>query len=254
MKKILLFFIVLVSFIACKNNQIRKNTGIIQQNLKGQVQTLTEITTNLDSTGNAKSDSTIKISEFNSGGYNTTVTLKDSSGKIIQIQTLVLNSDGTVNEMKKSKDGKQIYRFTAEVDKSGNYISGKSYDSTNNQDGYMADLKTNEYGIIYSGKEYFMNGKIKNSWDAKYEGPNYVGYTAIDSVGKTSNGTAKLNEKGDAIKENYTYYEKDSAITKNYSYKYDSYDDKGNWTQRSTYDEKEKKESVVKRVFAYYKD
>jgi hypothetical protein len=99
-----------------------------------------------------------------------------------------------------------------------------------------------------------MNGKIKNSWDAKYEGPNYVGYTAIDSVGKTSNGTAKLNEKGDAIKENYTYYEKDSAITKNYSYKYDSYDDKGNWTQRSTYDEKEKKESVVKRVFAYYKD
>ena len=122
MKKLLLFFIVSATFIACKDNQNRKNTGVIQQNLKGQVQTLTEITINLDSTGNAKSDSTFKISEFNSDGYNTTVTLKDSSGKIIQIQTLVLNADGTVKEMKKSKDGKQIYRFTAEVDKSGNYI------------------------------------------------------------------------------------------------------------------------------------
>jgi hypothetical protein len=159
-----------------------------------------------------------------------------------------------MKEMNKSKEGKQISRFTAEVDKSGNYTSGKNYDSTNNQDSYLADLKTNEYGIVYSGKEYFMNGKIKNTWDAKYEGSNFVGFTATDSLGKTSQGAVKLNEKGDAIKENYSYYEKDSLIAKNYTYKYDSYDDKGNWTLRSTYDEKEKKESIVKRVFAYYKD
>jgi hypothetical protein len=254
MKKLLLCFVVLVSFIACKNNQIRKNTGIIQQNLKGQVQTLKEITINLDSTGNAKSDSTIKISEFNSDGYVTTITSKDSSGKIIQIQTMVLNADGTMKEMNKSLDGKQISRFTAEVDKSGNYTNGKNFDSTNNQDSYLADLKTNEYGIIYSGKEYFMNGKVKNIWDAKYDGPNFIGFTATDSLGKTSQGVVKLNEKGDAIKENYSYYEKDSLITKNYTYKYDSYDNKGNWTQLSTYDEKEKKESIVKRVFSYYKD
>jgi hypothetical protein len=253
MKKLLLFFIVSATFIACKDNQHRKNTGIIQQNLKGKVQTLTEITINLDSSGNAKSDSTFKISEFTTDGYITTVTSKDSSGKIIQIQTLVLNADGTMKEMNKSKEGKQISRFTAEVDKSGNYTSGKNYDSTNNQDSYLADLKTNEYGIVYSGKEYFMNGKIKNTWDAKYEGPNFVGFTATDSLGKTSQGAVKLNEKGDAIKENYSYYEKDSLIAKNYTYKYDSYDDKGNWTLRSTYDEKEKKESIVKRVFAYYK-
>lgn len=254
MKKLLLFFIVSATFIACKDNQHRKNTGIIQQNLKGKVQTLTEITINLDSSGNPKSDSTYKISEFTTDGYVTTVTSKDSSGKIIQIQTLVLNADGTMKEMNKSKEGKQISRFTAEVDKSGNYTSGKNYDSTNNQDSYLADLKTNEYGIVYSGKEYFMNGKIKNTWDAKYEGPNFVGFTATDSLGKKSQGAVKLNEKGDAIKENYSYYEKDSLIAKNYTYKYDSYDDKGNWTLRSTYDEKEKKESIVKRVFAYYKD
>jgi hypothetical protein len=99
-----------------------------------------------------------------------------------------------------------------------------------------------------------MNGKVKNIWDAKYDGPNFIGFTATDSLGKTSQGVVKLNEKGDAIKENYSYYEKDSLITKNYTYKYDSYDNKGNWTQLSTYDEKEKKESIVKRVFSYYKD
>jgi ABC-type multidrug transport system fused ATPase/permease subunit len=37
MKKLLLFFIVSATFITCKDNQHRKNTGIIQQNLKGKV-------------------------------------------------------------------------------------------------------------------------------------------------------------------------------------------------------------------------
>ena len=70
----------------------------------------------------------------------------------------------------------------------------------------MTDFKTNEYGIVYSGKEHSMSGKIKNSWDAKYDGPNFIGYTATDSVGRKSNGTVKLNDKGDAINENYSYY------------------------------------------------
>lgn len=250
----MLFFIVSGSLIACNNNQIRKNTGLVQQNLKGKVQTVTEITTNIDSAGNVKSDSTIKISDFNIDGYITTTTSKDANGNIIETQTIVLNADGTMSETKKSKDGKQISRFKVEVDNNGNYIGGKNYDSTNTQDSYVTDLKTNEYGLVYSGKEYTMNGKIKNSWDIKYDGPNYIGYTAIDSLGKTSQGSANLNEKGDIIKENYTFYEKDSAITKNYTYKYDTYDNKGNWTQRSAYDEKEKKSIIVKRVFAYYKD
>ena len=85
----MLFFIVSGSLIACNNNQIRKNTGLVQQNLKGKVQTVTEITTNIDSAGNVKSDSTIKISDFNIDGYITTTTSKDANGNIIETQTIL---------------------------------------------------------------------------------------------------------------------------------------------------------------------
>jgi hypothetical protein len=254
MKKLLLCFLVSASLTACNNKQTLNNTDLLHQNLKGKVQTVSEITINLDSDGNAKSDSTIKMIDFNSDGYITTITSKDSSGKITEIQTNALNTNGTVSEVKKSKDGKQVSRLTTEVDKNGNYIGGKSYDSANNQDGYMTDFKTNEYGIIYSGKDHLMNGKIKNSWDATYEGPNFIGYTATDSLGRKSNGSVKLNEKGDAINENYSYYEKDSAVTKNYTHTYDSYDNKGNWTQRLTFEDQVKKTIIVKRIFTYYKD
>ena len=254
MKKILICILVSATLTACNNKQMLKNTNLIQENLKGKVQTLSEITINLDSTGNAKSDSTIKVSDFNTDGYITTITSKDSSGKITEIQTNAFYTNGTVSEVKKSKDGKQISRFATELDKNGNYTGGKSYDSTNTQDGYVTDFKTNEYGIVYSGKEHSMSGKIKNSWDAKYDGPNFIGYTATDSVGRKSNGTVKLNDKGDAINENYSYYENDKAITKDYTHTYDSYDNNGNWTKRTTFEEQGKKTTIVKRVFTYYKD
>ncbi len=254
MKKMIIALLA-VSLIACNSTQTRKNTDIIQQNLKGKVQTLEERTTNFDSTGKAKSDSAINISDFNAEGYITTYTSKDSSGKITVNQTIAHNADGTTSEVKNTKDGKQTFRVTIDVDKNGNYTGAKTYDSTNKQDSYYTDFKTNEYGITYAGKQHFMNGKLKNTFDMKYEGPNFVGGTATDSTGKISyQGTVKLNEKGDAIEEHYTTHEKDSTITKNLTYKYDSYDDKGNWTQRTTSDDKGKQITIVKRIFAYYKD
>lgn len=100
-----------------------------------------------------------------------------------------------------------------------------------------------------------MNGKIKSTFDMKYDGPNFVGGTSTDSTGKPSyQGTVKLNDKGDAIEEHSTTREKDSTKTQNLTYKYDSYDDKGNWTQRTTSNDKGKPTVIVKRIFTYYKD
>ncbi len=251
-----LFVVLLaVSLIACNSTQTRKNTDIIQQNLKGKIQTLEERTTNFDSTGKAKADSTVNTSGFNADGYITTYTVKDSSGKITLSQTISHNADGSTSEVKNTKDGKQTFRVTIDVDKNGNYTAAKTYDSTDKQDSYYTDFKTNEYGITYVGKQHFMNGKIKSTFDMKYEGPNFVGGIATDSTGKPSyQGTVKLNEKGDAIEEHYTTHEKDSTISKNLMYKYDSYDDKGNWTQRTTTDDKGKQTVIVKRIFSYFKD
>ena len=248
-----------VSLVACNSNQktteARKNTDLIQLNLKGKVQRLEERTVNLDSTGRMKADSTTNTTSFNEEGYDTNYTSKDSSGKTTFEQAISHNADGTFSEVKNTKDGKQTFRLVAEVDSTGNYSGAKTYDSTGKQDSYYTDLKSNEHGIVYAGKQHFMNGSLKATFDMKYEGPNFVGGTATDSTGKTSyHGTVVLNDKGDAIEEHSTTRDKDSTKTRNLSYKYDSYDDKGNWNQRTTYNDKGKPTTIVKRIFTYYKD
>lgn len=248
-----------VSLLACNSDQrtiqVRNNTDLIRQNLKGKVQTLDDRTVNLDSIGRSKADSTVNTTSFNEEGYVTNYTSKDSSGKTIFEQTISRNADGTFSEVKDTKDGKLISRLVSEIDKNGKYSGGKTYDSTGKQDGYYTGLKTNEYGIVYAGKEHFMNGNIKATFDSKYEGAHLVGNTYTDSTGKTNyENTVKLNEKGDAIEEHSTTREKDSTKTQHLTYKYDSYDDKGNWTQRTTYNDKGKPTVILRRTITYYKD
>jgi hypothetical protein len=248
-----------VSLLACNSNlkttEARKNTDLIQSNLKDKVQSLEERTVNFDSTGRMKADSTANISSFNEEGYITNYISKDSSGKTTLEQIISHNADGTVSEWKNTKDGKEVFRLTTEVDNKGNYTGGKTYDSTGKQDSYYTDLKTNEFGIVYAGKQHFMNGKLKSTFDMKYDGSNFLGGTATDSTGKTSYvGTIRLNDKGDAIEEHSTTREKDSTKTQNLTYKYDSFDDKGNWTQRTAHNDKGKPTIMVRRIFTYYKN
>ena len=67
-------------------------------------------------------------------------------------------------------------------------------------------------------------------------------------------GSVKVNDKGDPIDEMSTTRQKDSTKTERMTYKYDSYDDSGNWTQRTTYNEKGKSSKIVKRTFIYFKE
>lgn len=257
MKKLFVFCLV-ISLIACNSNdkkpEAAKNTDLIQQNLKGKVQKLEEITVNIDSTGKMKPDSSTTVNEFDEKGYQTKFSTKDSSGKVTSEQNVIHNDDGTFKEMTTTTKGKQTFKLTTEV-KDGKYTGGKSYDSTGKQDSYYTDLKTNEYGIVYAGKQHFMNDKIKSTFDMKYDGPNFIGGTATDSTGKTTyTGTIKLNDKGNPSEESSTTLEKGSTKTEVVTYKYDTYDDKDNWTQRTTNNDKGKPTKVAKRTYTYYKD
>ena len=257
MKKLFVFCIV-ISFLACNSNdkktETAKNSDLIQQNLKGKVQKLEETTVIIDSTGKMKPDSSTGITEFDEKGYQTKYSNKDSSGKITMEQNMSRNEDGTFKEMTTTTKGKQTFKLVTEV-KDGKYTGGKSYDSTGKQDSYYTDLKTNEYGIVYAGKQHFMNDKIKSTFDMKYDGPNFIGGTATDSTGKTTyTGTVKLNDKGNPAEESTTTLDKGVTKTEVVTYKYDSNDDKDNWTQRTSYNDKNKPIKVIKRSYTYYKD
>jgi len=261
MKQILLFLSSISLLIACNNSteiksaSLAKNSDITQQNLKEQVKQYEEISYTVDSTGAGKKDSLMNINGFDEKGYQAKSFTKDSSGKIHTEQTVTHGENGVFKEMITMSDGKQTFKLVTEYDKDGKYTGGKSYDSTGKQDSYYTDLATNEYGIVYAGKQHFMDGRIKSTWDNKFNGPIYVSGTSTDSTGKMSyTRSVKVNDKGDPIEEIATTREKDSTKTEKMTYKYDSYDDKGNWTQRTTYNEKGKPSKIIKRTFTYYND
>jgi len=260
MRGLFLFLIVAAFLAACNNStevksaSMAKNADITTQNLKGKVQHFEETSYAVDSSGVSKMDSLIGQTDFDEKGYQSRYSTKDSSGKAHMIQTLARDDKGNFTEIKTMTDGKQTYRLVTEM-KDGKYTGGKTYDSTGKPDSYYTDLSENEYGIVYAGKQHFMDGRIKATWEAKYDGPIYLSSSSTDSTGKVYNtDTVKVNDKGDPIDEISMTRIKDSSKIEKTSYKYDSYDDKGNWTQRTTYNEKGKPTKIVKRAFTYYKD
>ena len=260
MKK-LLFFSLATALFACNSDTKKtetvaaaKNTDLIQQNLQGKVQELMEATYIVDSTGKMKGDSTFGITSFDEKGYQTKYINKDSSGKVTMEQTMTHNPDGSFAEVVTMKNGKQANKLITEI-KDGKYTGGKAFDSTAEQTGYYTDLKQNEYGIVYEGKRHAMSGKVMNSFAMKYEGAHFVGGSSTDSTGKTDyTGSVKLNDKGDAMEESATTLEKGVSKTEVTTYKYEGADEKGNWLQRTTYNDKGKATKIVKRTITYYKD
>jgi len=261
MKRILFIFSSFSLLAACNNAakvesaSMAKNSDVVQQNLKGKVKQLEEATFTVDSNGSSKKDSLMNINEFDELGYQSKSLTKDAMGKTHMDQTITHGENGVFKEVVTTTDGKQTFRLTTEYDKDGKYTGGKSYDSTGKQDSYYTDLSSNEYGIVYAGKQHFMDGRVKSAWDFKYDGPIYRGGTSTDSTGKVSyTGTVKVNDKGDPVEEVSTTLVKGANKTEKMSYKYDSYDESGNWTQRTTYNEKGKPSKIVKRTYTYYKD
>lgn len=260
MKKFFLLLFGIAVFTSCDNTTKKDtaqdpimNSDLMQQNLKGKVKSIAETSTTIDSTGVEKPDSLANYSSFDEKGYQTEYLTKDSSGKVVSEQFTARNDSGLVTEFGTKKDGKIVSRVVTEISKDGKYLGGKKYDSTGKQDGYYKDLMQNEYTIVYSGKMYDMNNKLKETFDMKYDKTHFLGGKTTDSTGKaTYEGTATVNDKGDMIAEEYTYVEAGKSKTEKKTYKYDNYDDKGNWTQRTTYDDKGKPTKVVKRSLTYY--
>lgn len=260
MKRFLLFFCYGAFVVSCNNDTKVKtaeastmNTDLVQQNLKGKVKSITETSITIDSTGKQKPDSLTRVTDFDEKGYQTVSLQKNGSGNVVSEDFVSRRPDGVVTEFGTKKNGKPYSRVVTEIDKEGKYVGGQSYDSTGKQDGYFKDLSQNEYSIVYAGKHYGMNDKIKESWDNKFDKNHFLGGKSTDSTGKTTyEGTAKVNDKGDMSEEDYTYVENGQSKHEKNSFKYDAYDDKGNWTQRTTLNAQGKPTKVFKRVISYY--
>lgn len=260
MKKLLLVLATGMVIYSCNNGtkeaETAKNNDWTAQNLKGMVQSVEETTYTPDSTGKVgEMDSCcISTDQFDKNGYVTTTTKKDSKGTISEQTTLERWDKGQIKKVTNTKGGKMTNGFAIQVDKDGKYTGAQELDSAGKVTFYYTGITEDDYGAVTGGARHKADSTLDGSFKNSYNKGLQTGGSYTDSSGKeVYTSKSELNDKGDVAKTSATDVGKDSTTTTVKTFKYDSYDEQGNWTQRTTYNEKGKATKVVKRAYTYYK-
>lgn len=264
MKKISIVLIAALLTFSCneKKETTKTITDWSADNLKGEVKQIVESPYKADSTGKiGEMDSCcIDVIDYDSAGNIVKVISKDSKGNVSREQTFTKYPNGLFKEIVTTVKGKMANRVTVQIDSNGKYISAQEFDSTGKLSSFYKEITQNEYNQLTSMKQYNPDSTVKSSFETSYDKQIFTGQVNKDSSGKeTSKSSAKVDDKGNQIEFTRTSImkdaktKKDSTSTKTTKYRYDSYDEQGNWTQRTELDEKGKPTKIVKREITYYK-
>jgi hypothetical protein len=260
MKKIFIVLATGLFAVACNNNNqtadIPKNADLLLDNLKGKIQHREDAPYKVDSTGKIEELDTCctEIQDYDEKGYLTKYFTRDNKGTVKDEYSYTRYDNGLLKEWVIMNGGKKKSSLSIELNKDGNYGDAQNYDSNGKMDAYYTDVKSNEYGRVTSWKKYKPDSTLLSTWSAVFDKYIWVSSTTTDSTGKV-NGTykAKNDEKGNIIEFSSTEVKNDSTTNKIFTYKYDSFDDQGNWIQQSEFDDKGKPTKIVKRTIVYYK-
>ncbi len=238
-----------------------KNTDWLADNLSGKVEQTTDSTYKTDSTGKTSElDSCCVVStKYNEKGYSSEYTSINKAATDKEEGTFTHDEKGLFTGQKFAKNGKQMSSLTVE-NTDGKPSVAKSFDSTNKLDFYYTDITVNDYGRLTAYKQYKPDSTLKSSMTLNYNNQFLKDQSVKDSVGKeTSSYAQTFDDKNHVIESTYKEIKtdstkKDSTVTTVTKYSYDTFDDKGNWTQRTEMDKGGKPSKIVKRTITYYKD
>lgn len=260
MKKLLLLLLTGMILVSCKDSKketdVIKNNDWTSQNLKGMVKSTEQSTYTPDSTGKTgEMDSCcIVTEEYDDKGYTTSSTRKDSKGNAGETTTMTRYEKGQVKTVTYSKSGKTTGGMEIDIDKEGKYSGARELDSAGKLLYYYTDITEDEYGQVTSGTRHKADSSVFGRFKNEFVKGIQVGNSYTDSTGKvTYSSKSELNDKGDVVKTTETNAGKDSTTTTVTTYTYDSMDEQGNWTQRTSYNDKGKAIKVTKRTITYYK-
>jgi len=259
MKKILFFFLAILIVISCneKKQEVSKNADVLADNLKGKVEKTTETDYKVDSSGKiGDQDSCCVVNvNYDEKGYISTYSSDDKYGSKKEAEVFTHNDNGTMKSVKNTKNGTPASTISIQIDKDGKYTSAQETDSTNKLSAYYTDLSENDYGQLTSLKKYRPDSTLESSMTSTYDKQIFKGNEVKDSVGKvTYSSTVKVDDKNNVIERATKTVTKDSTINKVTIYKYTTFDDNGNWTERTELDENGKPVKITKRVITYYKE
>jgi len=261
MKKVLIIMAGLF-VLACNNEKDKEAdkkvifSELASQNLKGDISSIEESPYKTDSTGKiGEMDSCcISVSEYDENGNGTKSVSKDSKGTITSESVMTHHPNGLFKSMTNIEKGKNRGGFETEMDDKGNYTVAREIDSNGKGGIYYTNIKLNEVGEVIGWKQYNKDSVFTGEGEAKYDKHMQLSFTFKDSVGVVKNSSStKYNDKGEQTESSNTNTTKDTTTTHVTKFTYDSHDDMGNWTQRTTWNDKGKATGVAKRSYTYRK-
>ena len=252
-----------IFLLSCNSSEDKKTeskvkySDLVNDNLKGDIQTIEEAPYKADSTGKmGDMDSCcISVLEYDANGNNTKYTSKDSKGTVKNESVYTRHENGLwIGSNDTKEGGKPTGSMKVSVDDKGQYGLAQTFDSAGKPDIYYTTLGQNEFGQVSAWKQYDKDSVFRQEGAATFDKSLQLSFIIKDSVGKEKQSYAsKYNDKGEQTENTSTTITKDSTTTKVTKYTYESHDDMGNWTQRTTWDEKGKATAITKRTYTYRK-
>lgn len=241
-------------WLACNN---KKETAVIfsdlrAENINGDVLSFVETPFKADSAGQTgELDSCcIFIAEYDENGNTIKQINRNETGKFEAVSTR--HENGLWESEKMTKNGKSYGYIETQIDDKGQYVGRKAFDTAGKLAFYYTGLTQNEYGQVLTWKRWDKDSVFRMEGESKYDKNLFIERTDKDSTGKIKlTSFAKYNDKGEQIEITKTIVGKDSTVTKFTKYTYDAHDEMGNWTHRTTWNDKGMATKMVMRKFTY---
>ena len=263
MKKISILLSGIFLLAACNSGEKTSSSGtkmvlsdIASENLKGDISSYEDTPYKTDSSGKiGEMDSCcITTTEYDENGNGIKNISKDSKGDGKSETVMTRNANGSFKSAANTEKGKSTGGFDTKIDDKGNYTWAGEIDSNGKSGIYYTNITQTENGLVTGWKQYDKDSVFRQSGENVYENNLQMSFTLKDSTGKTkSTTTNKYNDKNELIEVSNTNITKDSTTTKVTKYTYDAHDEMGNWTQRTTWDDKGKATAITKRKYTYRK-
>lgn len=248
-------------FVFACNNQTDTDSKVTfsdleAENLKGDISSIEETPYKVDSTGKmGDMDSCcVSINEYDENGNGIKTIRKDNKETVTGESVLVRHPNGLFKSITNTEKGKSTGGFNTEIDDKGNYTLAQGIDSNGKNDDYFTDIKQNEVGEVTSFKRYDKDSVFRGSGENTFDKHLFQSGTQKDSVGTvTSTNSSKYNDKGEQIESSNTSITKDSTTTRVTKYTYEAHDEMGNWTHRTTWNDKGAATKIAMRKYTYRK-
>ena len=235
-----------------------KKNDLLSENLKGKVESYSEYTyTAVEKFGETvKGEMTAAtIRTYNTAGNLTEVNHYDDDGSLERKWKFKYDDNGIRTEGNLYKyDGTLLTKWDYDYDDKGNRtaanrIAGNRYELQTNTE--RAEYTYDDKGYRTGLNHYDSDGTLLLKWEYKHDGKGNQTEADLHAYGGAFYSKIKYNKYDD--KGNYTEksrYNSDGALLSTDTYVY-TYDSKGNWLKRITYEDGVATE-VCEREYRYY--